>query len=430
MFRKLHVQLTLFFTSITSLILIVLSCACLFISENGIRKNMIVSFQKERNTMITHLQTQTTYSLQWTNQVQESSHYYLYLYDNGMPFYSRRFYTNEARDALVEEALAYAKSECRLDISYTASDVMPEYADFSITSENNDRYYASVGVIPKNKNALGFVLLYPLTSQTKQITSERILFAAVDTCAVFLLFLFSWLFTKKLLRPLEENRRKQIHFTASASHELRAPLTVILSGAEALEKSDTKEERAHFLYLIKTEGRRMQHLISDLLLLTHSDSGTFPVHITACQPDLLLLEAYEKYEAPARKKNLSLYLDLPNETLPCCHADPERIAQLFSILLDNALSYTPDGGIVRLALLVQKDGSGFLFRVSNNGPKIPDEQKELIFERFYRAQDSHTDKKHFGLGLCIAKEIVLAHRERLWVEDGDDGGVCFCFTLH
>lgn len=435
--KKLHLQLTFFLTAVTSTILILLTLFCLFISESGIRKNTLYSFYNERDTIITHLQTQTTFSLQWINQVQENNRLYLYLYDNGMPILGARLYSTQKRDMLVSNILSYAKSELQMDITKPVFSVLPVYHDFTITDTDDTAYYVSAGVVTKEKNAIGYVMLYPLARQQQQTFTQRALFACIDVVAVCLLFAFSGIFIRKMLRPLEENRKNQIHFTASASHELRAPLAVILSSAEAVKKADTHQEQLHFLQMIRSEGIRMQHLIADLLFLTHSDSGALPMHLEECQPDLLLMDAYEKYELTATDKQITFLLQLPNENLPSCRADAERISQLFSILLDNALSYTPNGGMISLSLTYSATAAKkfsamqrcFEFRVMDNGISIPDSQKDLIFERFYRAQNSHTDKKHFGLGLCIAKEIVNAHHGKIWVEDVAGGGVCFCFQL-
>ncbi len=434
--KKLHVQLSFFLTAVTGTILIILTLFCLFISESGIRKNTLYSFRNERDSVITHLQTQTSFSLQWINQVQENNRFYLYLYDNGMPILSARLYSTQKRDELVSNVLAYAKSKHQLDITKSYFSILPVYHDFTITDTDKSAYFVSAGVVSKEANALGYVLLYPLDRQSRQILSQRILFAGIDVIAVFLLFLFSRIFIQRMLRPLEENRKNQIHFTASASHELRAPLAVILSSAEAVRKADTQQEQLHFLRLIRSEGVRMQRLIADLLLLTHSDSGKLPMHIADCQPDLLLIDAYEKYELAAADKQIAFSIRLPEEDLPACRADAERIQQLLSILLDNALSYTPNGGAIRLSLnytvLAAKKFSAlhcYEYRVADNGVSIPDSQKEFIFDRFYRAQNSHTDKKHFGLGLCIAREIVNAHHGKIWVEDTPGGGACFCFQL-
>lgn len=421
--------MTIFCTAITSLILIALSIICLFISENSLKKNMEPDFLKEINSMITHVQNQNYLSLQWINQLQENNHFLVYFYDNGTPLYSQRLYSDAAGDALAETAITYAIAHYGINIRSANSNVLPEHVEFQLADASGTSYYVSAGTIPRSKNTLGFVVLYSLAKQQQQIFSQRVLFAALDLAAIFLLTLFAWFFTGRMLLPLEENRRNQTHFIASASHELRTPLAVILSGADALGKAESLTEREHFLHIIRTEGIRMQHLISDMLFLARSDAGNFPITAKSCQPDLLLMDAYEKFELSAHKKKLSLSLSMPEEQLSPCFCDSERVAQVFSILLDNALSYTPAGGSIVLSLSPDPKHSALCYGVSDNGPGVPDEEKELVFDRFYRAESSHTDKNHFGLGLCIAREIITAHHGKLWIADTPGGGATFFFTL-
>lgn len=110
---------------------------------------------------------------------------------------------------------------------------------------------------------------------------------------------------------------------------------------------------------------------------------------------------------------------------PC---DRERIEQVLSILLDNALSYTPENGRICLSLAGTSDRP--TIRVSDNGIGIPDSEKESIFDRFYRCDKAHKDKMHFGLGLCIAQEIIHMHKGKIWVEDTPGGGATFVIILN
>ena len=115
--------------------------------------------------------------------------------------------------------------------------------------------------------------------------------------AVLALVTFSWFFTGKMLRPLEENQRKQTQFIASASHELRSPLAVILSSVQAME-SDW-ENAGRFLKTIKSEGDRMSRLIGDMLSLANADNKSWSIMKTDCELDTLLLDTYEKYQHQA-----------------------------------------------------------------------------------------------------------------------------------
>jgi signal transduction histidine kinase len=115
----------------------------------------------------------------------------------------------------------------------------------------------------------------------------------------------------------------------------------------------TPAEQAHFIDLMTEESSHMQNLVNHMLLLANADSGHLPINPSAYQPDGILINIYEKYETLANKKNIVLFIDLPDELLPNCLCDIERITQVFTILMDNALSYTPAGGSIRLSLTLE-----------------------------------------------------------------------------
>ena len=135
-------------------------------------------------------------------------------------------------------------------------------------------------------------------------------------------------------------------------------------------------------------------------------------------------------ELLSSQRGLRLELKLPQEALPHVRGDLGRLEQLLNILLQNALSYTPAGGTIIIEARVSPGiPSAVHIQVIDNGPGISDQDKAHIFERFYRADRSHTDRSHFGLGLCIAQEIAQAHGTALTVADTEGGGAAFGFTL-
>ena len=140
-----------------------------------------------------------------------------------------------------------------------------------------------------------------------------------------------------------------------------------------------------------------------------------------------IVDRYLSSKTVAAQKGMQLRIELPDTALPPYVCDGERIAQVLSILLDNAMSYTPQGGHILLSL--SKEGNRWMLRVQDNGPGIPQEARAQIFERFYRAEKSRKDKEHFGLGLCIAQEIVRLHRGRLYLDDTPGGGATFVVSL-
>lgn len=427
MFHKLHLQLTFFCTLVTGCIFLIMTVVCLSFAEGSIGSSEYSSFLMQINSVLIHLQEQDTISHQWLNQLQEKGRIRLFLYDNNEPLYYQNYHNSEREDALTEEVVDTAAKEYQMDIFHTTVRQVITHKEFDFTSSMGDDYYVSAGIIPRKENHMSFLLLFSLEKQQDQIRTLRLIVCLAEITAIVLLFIFSWFFTAKMIVPLKNNRERQMHFIASASHELRAPLSVLRTGLEALKKVDSfadgREKREHFISYMEEESDRMQNLVNDMLLLANADSAHLPICRQQCQPEELLIDVFEKFESVAANKGIALSISLPEEMLPDCHCDRERMIQVFSILLDNALSYTPVGGKVRLILSREKNTLRFGF--SDSGCGIPDEEKERIFDRFYRSDRARADKSHFGLGLCIAKEIVEGHQGRIWVEDSAEGGSCF-----
>ena len=321
---------------------------------------------------------------------------------------------------MLAEAARISREEQGLDVEYTGSISLPKEVYFETAD-----FYACTALIPKGSGVLSLVLVYPLDGLKGQIFHQRILWGGLLLIAVLALVVFSWFFTGKMLRPLEENRKRQTQFIASASHELRSPLAVILSSVQAIE-ADPGECR-RFLSTIKSEGTRMSRLIGDMLALANADNKSWSIMKSPCELDTLLLETYEKYEPLLREKGISMNVELPHEPLSPCRCDGGRISQVLGILLDNGASYVPAGGKIRSG--VEEKEKYFRIYVEDNGPGISDENKEAVFQRFYRADSSRKDKQHFGLGLCIAKEIVTLHHGSIRIEDTKGGGTTFVVRL-
>lgn len=427
MFRKLHLKLTIFCTIVTGSIFLILTFLCLSFAERSLKANDSASFLRQLNAAITHLQEQDSISHQWLGQIQSDGQFLLYLYDNKAPLYYENYHRQKAEENLRQEAINLARTEHNMDIFASDTHQIIIHTEFDFVSSTGQDYYASAGIIPKNTKQLGFLILSSLETQQQRIHHMRLVICLTDFGAVCLLFLFFWFFTRRLLIPLEQNKQKQMQFIASASHELRAPLSVIRTGLEVLHTAPSRKEQQYCMNYMNEESLRMKHLIDDMLLLANSDSGHLPVHMETCQPDEILIPIYEKYTSLAAKNNIHLSIHLPEELLPDIQCDKERLTQVFTILLDNAITYTPENGSIQLSLRAEK--SSFLFQVMDNGCGVPDEEKEQIFDRFYRSDRAHTDNAHFGLGLCIAKEIVSAHNGKIWVEDVPDGGSCFCVRI-
>ena len=430
MFKKVHVRLTLLCAGITAVIMIVMSLCYLYVSEDGLYKNQFQAFQNDINTITTNLEQQSVISMEWLSKMEAQGNYLFYVLDNGIPFLYNQLNdpnTSLTRNLLLEESLdVYQNILSGSSVDRTSS-YNAWHLEFEFTSASTGtKYFGSVMNMGKNASSLKIIVLSSLESLEEQIREQRLRFIGIDFAAILMLTVFSWIFTGRLLNPIIENQEKQAQFVASASHELRTPLAVILSASECC-KTAPPEKQEGFLKTISNEGARMSALVSDMLTLSGSDSHHFSVQLQPIELDTLLMNSYEAFEPLAKEKIISLSIRLPENALPLCNADPERISQVISILLHNAISYTPEGGKIVLSLSCQK--SRFHISVCDNGIGISDEDKKRVFDRFYRAEKSRSTKEHFGLGLSIAYEIVKAHNGNILVTDTAGGGSTFTVIL-
>lgn len=419
MFKKIHLKLTLLFASITSLILIVMSISNLIITEKELRQNTYTSFQNDISTLLTNLESQTIITYEWLSKTEGSGKYSIYIYDNDVAYSYNTISKSPLQTTIIEEVLD--------KYSYLLSDIKRSsfssyHQEIMFKDSNKKEYFISFATVARLRGSLDLIVLYPITKLNHQIFLQRLTFFFIDLLAISILAIFCWFFTKLLLRPIAVNQKKQTQFIVSASHELRTPLAVILSSLSALEDADN-EEKDSFLQIIKSEGFRLSELINDMLLLANSDNQTWTFCMNNVELDTLILDCLEAFETMAYKKEISLSVHLPDFT-PISYCDKNRITQVLSILLHNAISYTLRGGHIDLTLV-----SPCTITVTDNGIGISDTDKPYIFDRFYRTDPARNDKDHFGLGLCIAKEIIDAHKGSIKVMDTLGGGCTFTITL-
>lgn len=431
MFRKVHLRLTLLCTGITAVIMIVMSLCYLYVSETGLYRNQFQAFKNDINTISTNLEQQTVISMEWLSKMEAQGSYLFFVMDNGTPFLFNQLNDpeeNAARDLLLQESKEAYIAQFPAEVTVKANAYSPlthtEYDFFSPSKQS--KYYGSFITMGTSNSVLEITVLSSLQKLEQQINEQRFRFLLIDLAAVILLGIFSWFFTGRLLRPIIENQEKQALFIASASHELRTPLSVILSAAECCRSAPPQRQEG-FLKTIWQEGMRVSSLVNDMLTLSQSDNHRFPIRMEPTELDTLLMNTYEAFEPLAQEKDISLSIQLPEGALPLCTADPARISQVLSILLHNAISYTPEHGRIRLSLTRQRDR--FLLSVTDNGIGISDEDKKRIFDRFYRVEKSRSTKDHFGLGLSIAYEIIKAHGGSIQVSDAKGGGSCFTVVL-
>ena len=224
------------------------------------------------------------------------------------------------------------------------------------------------------------------------------------------------------VRPVEKAWKQQRQFLSDASHELKTPLTVILSNAELLEGAALEDRSARWADNIHSEARQMKTLVEEMLTLARADNmapTAEPVEVSLSDVAADCALAFEPVAFEAGK---GLEYEITDETF--VSGDPDKLRRLISVLLDNAIKY--GSGAVRLQL--QKTEKQARLAVSNPGTPIPPEQLEHLFERFYRADVSRGEQSGFGLGLSIAKTIAEEHRGTLKAES-DSVSTRFIFTM-
>ncbi len=218
------------------------------------------------------------------------------------------------------------------------------------------------------------------------------------------------------LERLAAATEQQRHFIARASHALRTPLAALLSQAEvALRKERTAQDYKVMLDDLATSARDSTKLVDGLLALSRADATTTPAERTSVDVNDLLFETKRLFDARARAKSIDLAVSAPEGATVV--ASRTRLRELLDALLDNALTYTPEGGVVRVEV---RDST---LEVRDSGPGIPAAEREQVFERFFRGS-SAKGTPGSGLGLSVVRAIAEAEGATVSIDTAPEGGAC------
>lgn len=426
MYKSLRNKLVLLYSISTGLILISVMIILLTVTEKNQKEDWLETFDTHGNTIISKLQLENTVKHSWLSQMETDYKLIIHIEDNGTPIIFRGVLRSPtARDLLMKQLTALALEE-GLDTRKNPIYFHKEKSSiYIIKGEKGEVYYGLVAVIPTAAGWRSLVLLQYVPNYYSSIMKLRIEYSLLGLGGVLSLFLVSLAFVSKMLKPIEESNRRQTAFIAAASHELRSPLSVIMANNAAIITTTPDDQR--FQNGINQECKRMARLIDDLLLLTSMDAKSWRIHKGPVEIDTLLVETYEAFLPLFRQNGLNLVLKLQEDPLPIIQGDKDRLKQILAILLDNALSYTPPGKKVTMHGFVLN--SYLHLEVEDQGIGITDKEKKLIFDRFYRVDKARNDKKHFGLGLCIANELVHRHGGKITVRDTEGGGATFVIKI-
>lgn len=242
------------------------------------------------------------------------------------------------------------------------------------------------------------------------------------------------------LRREKEELQHQLQFKdqiiSMLAHDLRNPLTATSIALETLEMGYKSGDGATsrlspdlMLQLLKharTQTRAIDRMITDILQAARGTGSELQIHPQELNLGTLCLDVLIYLEERLKAKKLKAETDIPSD-LPTVLADEERIRQVLINLLDNAIKYTPIGGTIQVSAL-HRTAQKIQISVCDNGPGIPSENQELIFEEHYRLKRD-ADKDGYGIGLSLCQRIIRAHYGRIWVDSTTNRGSCFHFIL-
>lgn len=279
----------------------------------------------------------------------------------------------------------------------------------------------------KTHQTYKYIYIYKLRKkQLMLISSAPALQATIPAIVlcIFLLFggliLFTFssrIISRWLTQPIEDMISSEKKFISNASHELKTPLAVIRANTQLLQKEISADNK-HLEY-IHQETERMIVLINKMLTLVRLDTAQNQAQPKRFRVDEALYDIIYPMESVAYEKKIRMTVDIQEEMY--IDGIEDQIQNLLSILLNNAISYTPEYGEIVIRAYIQ--AKKFYLKVSNSGDPIPEEIRDRLFERFFRADEAREDNDHYGLGLSIASSIAANHGGRIRVDYEDHKNV-------
>jgi len=216
-------------------------------------------------------------------------------------------------------------------------------------------------------------------------------------------------------------------FVSVISHELKTPVALIKGYVSTLRREDATWDRdivQDSLEVIEEEADRLTELIENLLDATRLQAGVLPINLCDISLDALAKRIAERFRI--QTSTHTIVVDFPQD-FPIIMADENRLSQVLSNLISNAIKYSPEGGEIRISGQVRREQ--VIVCVSDQGPGIDPGDIPYVFDRFYRSSDVSRTTKGAGLGLYLARAVIEAHHGRIWVDPKPGSGARVCFSL-
>ena len=304
-------------------------------------------------------------------------------------------YTVILSNGEIERIISHSSNTSNFDVQSVAEKIVTKKQGMRIGSLYNNKYsynyYLDTIIIINTKNINNRLMLILIKSLIILLIVE------------ILVYYVSKMLTKRITKPAQESYEKQRDFIADASHELKTPLAVIIASSDEL-KSDKKN--AKYVDNIKYESERMNNLIKSLLDLSKLENGVSIANYKEENISKIIERICLTFEAIAYENNVNIDINIEKDIKLKC--SKEEIEKLISILLDNAIKHSYKDSSISVNL--NNDKNSINLEIVNSGDPIKVGDEEKIFERFYRSDKSRKrDSNRYGLGLAIAKKIVINH---------------------
>ena len=270
--------------------------------------------------------------------------------------------------------------------------------DSGVLGDYSLRYLRRIGVVSVR------IAFTDCTMEQATMRSLLLRSGLVALAALAVLAGLSYCLAGLVVGPVKRAWQEQKQFVSDASHELKTPLTVILSSSELAAEEQDVQRTKQYVEGIHAESLRMKALVEDMLTLARTEIGTRP-ETEAVDLSDTVLESVLAFEPVAFESGRELVYDIQPELTVM--GSGGQLRRLTDILLDNAVKYAAEGTPIRL--LLRQEGRCAALRVENRGETIPAEKLRHIFDRFYRADESRSGGEGFGLGLAIAQSIAQSH---------------------
>ncbi len=301
----------------------------------------------------------------------------------------------------------------------------------SVTESEAEEYAAKVKEKGKSEGKTGvfryrmvqtdeklLIVFVDCSRDTQNVESVAAISCFVAAGCYLLVLILVILCSRKAIRPVIESMEKQKQFITDAGHELKTPIAIISANTEVIEMCEGESEWTESIH---HQTERLTSLVTQLLTLAKMDEGGGELELKEWNASETIMDAVTSFEAPAVTKQITLQTDIAEELR--MEGDAARIHQLVSLLVDNAVKYTPEGGTIRVRWW--KNGKKAGFSVQNTCDTLPDGDLNRLFDRFYRADASRArESGGYGIGLSVAAAIVQAHKGKITAERTGDG-ICF-----